>query len=343
MKLIECVPNFSEGKDRATIQSIVDEIASVNGTTILDVDMGEGANRTVMTFVAHPESVVEAGFRSISSASRLIDMRIHKGNHPRMGATDVFPLIPVCESTLEECDFFSRQLGERVGTELMIPVYLYEAATKIPHRKKLSAIRYGGYESFTEKMKDPYWRPDFGPGSPHIKAGVTAIGTRALLIAFNINLGTDDIKLAKQIAAELRESGKVLQCNGKKRRLPGLLKDCQAIGWYMPEYGFVQVSTNLTDYQVTPPHMAYETCKLLAVKYGTTVIGSELIGMIPKQAILMAGRYYAEQNSSHVCTEDDLITLAIEAMGLNSIHPFESKKKILEYRIQELMNISINL
>ncbi|MBN2104422.1 glutamate formimidoyltransferase [bacterium] len=343
MKLIECVPNFSEGKDQKKIQTIVDAITSVQGMVVLDVDMGADANRTVVTAAGPSGSVVEAGLCCIYEASRQIDMRIHTGMHPRMGATDVFPLIPLHEMTLEECSTLSRQLGERVGRELKIPVYLYEASAENKNRRKLSEIRSGGYESFSIKMRHPDWKPDFGPDSLHDKAGVTAIGARSLLIAFNINLNTQDVRTAKHIAAEIRESGRDVKRDGRKRRVPGLLKACQAIGWNMPGYGLTQVSTNLTDYKMTPPHKVYETCQSLAMKYGTTVIGSELVGLIPKQALIMAGHYYAERHSGRISTEESLIDLAVEAMGLDSIHPFDPKEKILEYRIKDLMNICLNL
>jgi glutamate formiminotransferase/formiminotetrahydrofolate cyclodeaminase len=343
MKLIECVPNFSEGKDESKIRAIAEAFASVQGVTVLDVDMGADANRSVMTIAGPPESIVEAGFRGIAEASRRIDMRIQQGAHPRIGATDVVPLIPIHGSTMEECIHLSRQLGERVGRELAIPVYLYGEAAETGNRKKLSAIRAGGFESLESKMREPTWKPDFGPLSPNEKAGAAAIGARPLLIALNINLDTRDLTVAKRIAAEMRESGRQVRVGDKTKRLHGLLKACQAIGWDMPGYGRTQVSTNLTDFRMTPPHTVYETCKLLAVKYGTTAAGCEPVGMIPNRAMLMAGRHYAEKEGMSIDKEGDLIALAAEAMGFNSVRPFDPTKKILEYRIQELMGISVDL
>jgi glutamate formiminotransferase/formiminotetrahydrofolate cyclodeaminase len=336
MKLIECVPNFSEGRNPAIIQYLIDSISKIRNVSILDVDSGADTNRTVITFIGTPDSVAEAGYRIIAEASIHIDMNTHRGIHPRIGATDVFPIVPLRDVSMEECILISRQLAERVGNELHIPVFLYEQSACHENRKSLSAIRTGGYEKMNEKIKKPEWEPDFGPAELHPRAGATVIGARSILIAYNINIRTHDAAIARYIASELRETGRKIIIEGQLKREPGFLKACQAIGWYLPSYGKAQVSMNLRNYIITPPHVAYEACREVALKYGTAVAGSELIGMIPREALLMAGRFYARKFQKGKYDNESLIALAVDELGLNSVRSFDSKKKIIEEQVQHL-------
>ncbi|MBF88307.1 MAG: glutamate formimidoyltransferase [Candidatus Marinimicrobia bacterium] len=342
-KLIECVPNFSEGRLQSNINSIVKSIESINNVTILDINQGKSTNRTVITFVGTPEDVSQAAYLGISKASELIDMRNHKGEHPRIGATDVCPFIPLNGAKMDDCINIARNVGKRVGENLSIPVYLYERAATSSNRKNLSFIRAGEYEGLPEKLKDPYWHPDFGKAEFNPLSGVTTIGARNFLIAFNVNLNTQDKKVASDIASNIREIGRVkrysngtIMCdeNGKILRKPGLLKSCKALGWYIPEYGKAQVSMNLTNYKITPPHVAFEAVCYEAKKRGINVSGCEIIGLVPLEAMLMAGRYYLTSNyKNDKIRDDDLLYKAIESLGLNDIKTFVPKESILEYKI----------
>src|ERR1051325_11080564 len=294
-KLIECVPNFSEGRDENIIRQITDEIASVEGVALLDVDPGASTNRTVVTLVGNPDAAVEAAFRRIKKAAELIDMRKHKGAHPRMGATDVCPFIPVSNVTWEEAIECARELGKRVGEELKIPVYLYEKAAKDKTRSNLSVIRAGEYEGFFEKIKEPQWKPDFGPAVFNEKSGATVIGVRDFLVAYNVNLNTKSVRRANSVAFDVREQGrfktddgtptgkKVLDDKGEPIRIPGMLKHVKAIGWFVKEYGIAQISMNLRNIEATPVHVAFDACVEAAAKRGMRVTGSEMVGMVSKQ------------------------------------------------------------
>ena len=343
MKLVECVPNFSEGRDKKILDQIAASIKAVKGVKLLDVDPGADTNRTVFTFVGEPEPVIEAAFQAIKKASELIDMSKHKGAHPRMGATDVCPLIPVSDITMEECVELAKKLGKRVGEESQIPVYLYENAATKPEWRNLAQVRKGEYEALPEKMKDPYWKPDFGPMKFNPKAGATAISAREFLIAYNINLNTRDKKKAHDIALTIRESGrwkrdkngKLLKDeNGKKIKQKGLFTHCKAVGWYIDEYDRAQISMNLTNYKITPPHIVLEKVRELAAEKGVLVTGSELVGLTPKETLLMAGKYYLKKlNESTGIPEKMIIKTAVQSMGLEDLGPFDLKKKIIEYSI----------
>jgi len=346
-KLIECVPNFSEGRDANIIRQITDAIGSAEGVSLLDVDPGATTNRTVVTFVGTPEAAVEGAFRGIQKAAELIDMRKHKGAHPRMGATDVCPFIPVSNVTWEEAIICAKQLGQRVGEELKIPVYLYEKAATNPLRVNLATIRAGEYEGFSEKIKDPAWKPDFGRASFNQKSGVTAIGARAFLVAYNVNLNTKTVRRANSVAFDVRENGRVktedgtptgkpvLDANGEPVRIPGLLKHVKAIGWYVEEYGIAQVSINLTNIDETPLHAAFDACNESANKRGLRVTGSEIVGMVPQKSLVDAGRYFLrKQNLSEGVAEEELIEVAIRSMGLSELKPFNPQEKIIELKME---------
>ncbi|MFN5890115.1 MAG: glutamate formimidoyltransferase, partial [Bacteroidota bacterium] len=308
--LIECVPNFSEGRNPAIIKEITQAIESVEGVTLLDVDPGKATNRTVVTFVGHPDAVIEAAYRGIKRASEVIDMRGHSGEHPRMGATDVCPLIPISGISMEETAAYAVKLAERVGKDLAIPVYLYEAAQPNKDRSNLSIIRAGEYEGFAEKIKLPEWKPDFGPTVFNETAGATVIGARDFLIAYNVNLNTKSTRIANRIAFDVREAGRVKREgnpisgkvvndeNGEPVRIPGKLKHVKAIGWYIEEYNMAQISMNLTNYKETPLHIAFEETRKSADERGVRVTGSELVGLIPLQAMLDAGKYFLEKQGS---------------------------------------------
>ncbi len=336
-QIVECVPNFSEGQDMSIIKKITDEIESVEGVVLLDVDPGADTNRTVVTFVGDPKGVKEAAFRAIKKAAELIDMSKHKGAHPRMGATDVCPFVPVSGITMEEVAKIAHEVGKRVGEELNIPVYMYEYAATRPERKSLADIRVGEYEGLPEKLKDPEWKPDYGPAEFNAKAGATVIGAREFLIAYNVNLNTKSKKLAHKIALEIREKGRMVKDkDGNKVRKPGRLKETRAIGWYIDDFKRAQISINLTNYKVTPPHIAFETCREEAAKLGLRVTGSELVGLIPKEAMIMAGKYYLEkQGLSTAVPEKEIIHTAVLSMGLDELYPFKIEEKIIEYRIEK--------
>lgn len=347
-QLVECVPNFSEGRDKDKIKQITDAIESVEGISLLDVDMGASTNRTVVTFVGEPGKVVEAAFRGISKAAELIDMRTHKGAHPRMGATDVTPLIPISGITFEECVAWAKKLGQRVGEELGIPVYLYEMAASTPDRKNLAVIRAGEYEAFATKIYLPEWKPDFGPQAFNAKSGQSVIGVRDFLVAYNANLNTTSVRRANSVAFDVRENGRVKtedgtptgkvvrDENGEEVRIPGMLKSVKAIGWMVEEYGIAQVSMNLTNISVTPLHEAFDACCVSASSRGLRVTGSEIVGLLPLNAMLDAGRHYLKkQNVSDGVSEEELIRIAVKSMGLDELYPFVPKEKIIEYRIAD--------
>jgi glutamate formiminotransferase len=346
-KLIECVPNFSEGRNSEIIRQITDAIASADGVSVLDVDPGETTNRTVVTFVGTPKATVEAAFRGIKKAAELIDMRKHKGAHPRMGATDVCPFIPIGDSDWKEAITCAKELGKRVGEELKIPVYLYEKAAKDESRANLAVIREGEYEAFFDKIKKAEWHPDFGPNEFNAKAGATAIGAREFLIAYNVNLNTKSVRRANSVAFDVREQGRVktldgtpsgnpmVDAKGNPIRVPGKLKHVKAIGWYVEEYGIAQVSMNLTNIQKTPLHAAFDACQESASKRGLRVTGSEIVGMVPKKCLVDAGRYFLQkQNWSEGAAEEELIDIAIRTMGLSELKPFDPKEKVIELKIE---------
>src|SRR5947207_4819263 len=345
-KLIECVPNFSEGRDLDVIRQITGAIESMDGVALLDVDPGATTNRTVVTFVGSPEGAVEAAFRAIQKAAEVIDMRKHKGAHPRMGATDVCPFIPVSNVTWEEAIECAQKLGKRVGEELGIPVYLYEKAAKDKSRSNLAVIRAGEYEGFAEKIKQPEWKPDFGPANIE-KAGATAIGAREFLVAYNVNLNTKSVRRANSVAFDVREQGRfktedgtpsgkpVLGLNGEPVRIPGILKHVKAIGWFVKEYGIAQVSMNLTNIEETPLHVAFDACVQAAAERGLRVTGSEIVGMVPKKCLVAAGRYFLrKQQWSEGASEDELMDIAIRSMGLGELKPFDPNEKVIELKIQ---------
>ena len=346
-QLIECVPNFSEGRDAGIIRQITDEIESVEGIRLLDVDPGKATNRTVVTFVGEPESVIEAAFRGIRKASQLIDMGKHKGEHPRMGATDVCPLIPIQGISMEETSAWAVKLAKRVGEELQIPAYLYEYAQLDKKRSNLSIIRAGEYEGFFDKIKLPEWKPDFGPATFNPTAGGTVIGARDFLIAYNVNLNTKSTRIANRIAFDVREAGRVVREgnpysgkiktdeNGEPVRVPGKLKYVKAIGWYIEEYKMAQISINLTNYRETPLHSVFEECRKSADERGARVTGSELVGLIPLAPMLEAGKYFLEkQGLSTGVSEDELIWSAVKSMGLDELGPFDPQKKIIEHLLK---------
>lgn len=329
--LIECVPNFSEGRDLEVIRKITARIESVEGATLLHVDPGKATHRTVVTFAGPPAAVVEAAFRAIATAAEAIDMRRHRGEHPRMGATDVCPLVPISGISLEEAAELGRALGERVGRELGIPVYLYEASQPDRSRKNLSVIRSGEYEGLPRKLADPAWKPDFGPAEFNPRSGATVIGARDFLVAFNVNLNTTSTRRANAVAFDVRESGR----GEPPRHIPGTLKAVKAIGWYIEEYGIAQVSMNLTDLRVTPLHLAFdETCRAAEAR-GLRVTGSELVGLIPLGSMLEAGRHYLKkQQRSLGVSERELIRIAVRSLGLADLTPFDPAERIIEYRLK---------
>jgi glutamate formiminotransferase len=346
-KLIECVPNFSEGRDQNVIRQLTDAVKLVEGVSLLDIDPGASTNRTVVTFVGSPDAAVEAAFRAIKKAAELIDMRKHKGEHPRMGATDVCPFIPVSNVSWEEAIECANHLGQRVGEELKVPVYLYEKAAKDKSRSNLSIIRAGEYEGFFAKIKQPEWKPDFGPAVFNDRSGATVIGVRDFLVAYNVNLNTKSVRRANSVAFDVREQGRVktedgtpsgkpvLDANGETARIPGVLKHVKAIGWFVKEYGIAQVSMNLTNIEETPLHVAFDACVEAAHKRGLRVTGSEIVGMVPKKCLVDAGRYFLrKQQWSEGVSEEELIDIAIRSMGLSELKPFDPNEKVIEFKIQ---------
>ena len=349
-KIIECVPNYSEGRDKTIIDAIVAAISAIEGVKVLDVDPGEATNRTVVTFVGEPEPVVEAAFQGAKRAQELIDMRRHHGAHPRSGATDVLPLIPVSGITLEECAALARKLAWRMYEELGIPCYLYEAAAQKPERKNLAVCRAGEYEALPEKMADPDRKPDFGGAYDEVaaKAGASNVGARNFLVAVNFNLNTTSTRRAMAVAFDVREkgrkareggslTGKLLKDeNGEQIWIPGTLKGCKAIGWYIDEYGIAQVSMNITDIDATPLHVAFEEVSRAAAARGLRVTGAEIVGLVPKRVLVEAGRFYLEkQQRSLGIPEEEIVRIAVKSMSLDDLKPFNPKEKVIEYLMDD--------
>lgn len=346
-QLIECVPNFSEGRDLGIIKQITNEIESIEGVKLLDVDPGAATNRTVVTFVGTPQAIVDAAFKAIVKASELIDMRKHSGEHARMGATDVCPFIPVANITMEETAKWATKLAQKVGESTTIPVYLYGESQPNKNRKVLSIIRAGEYEGFFEKINKPEWKPDFGPQEYNAKSGATTIGARDFLIAYNINLNTKSTRIANRVAFDVRENGRVKRIgnpytgkivtdeNGQSVRQPGTCKAVQAVGWYIDEYKVAQVSANLTNYLITPIHTFFDEVQKSCLSRGIRITGSELVGLIPLKAMLDAGKYYLKKQgrSTGLC-EEELIHIAVKSMGLDELSPFDPNKKIIEYQLK---------
>ena len=360
-KLVECVPNFSEGRDQNKIGDIVKQMSDVPGITVLDVDSGPDTNRTVVTIVGSPQAVGEAAFQGIKRASEVLDMSQHSGTHPRMGATDVCPFIPVSDVSIEECVKLSKLVGKRVGDELGIPVFLYDKSAQKPDRVKLPTIRKGEYEGLGEKLKDDNWKPDYGPSKRHVKGGATVMGCRGFLIAYNINLNTKDHRLATDIAFELREAGRskrtrnpnsknlldgeiVRNDDGSPVKVLGMFKDVKGIGWYVDIYNRAQISINFNNFKVSTIHDVFDAACILANERGIRVTGSELVGLIPLEAMLMAGRHYLnKQNRSLGVPTADIVECAVQSLGLNDVTEFDPNVKIIDYAVQSedrpLMNL----
>ena len=346
-QLIECVPNFSEGCNMVIIKQITDRIEAIEGIRLLDVDPGKATNRTVVTFVGTPDEVIEAAFQAVKKASEIIDMRTHKGEHPRFGATDVCPLIPIAGITMDEVVVYARKLAERIGNEINIPVYCYENAAYTEERRNLANNRSGEYEGLHRKLGDPHWKPDFGPAEFNDKVALTgaiAVGARDFLVAYNINLNTTSVRRANAVAFDIREKGRPVREgnlvtgkikkdeNGKEIWNAGSLKACKAIGWFIEEYGIAQVSINLTNISITPVHVAFEESCLKAQERGMRVTGSELVGLVPLKAMTDAGKYFLRKQQRSVgISEEDLVTIAIKSLGLDDLKPFNPKEKIIEY------------
>ncbi len=343
-QLIECVPNFSEGRDPIVLDKITEAIRSVEGVKLLDIDPGKATNRTVFTFVGEPEPVIEAAFRAIKVSSELIDMSKHSGEHPRMGACDVCPLIPISGISMEETVEYAKKLGEKVGKELNLSGYFYEFAASSEERRNLATVRAGEYEGFAKKILLPDWKPDFGPAVFNAKFGAMVIGARNFLVAYNINLNTTSTRRANAIAFDVREAGRVVQEHGKNKldahgepiRVPGKLKAVKAIGWYIEEYGVAQISMNLTDITITKVHEAFDAVEESAIARGIRVTGSELVGLIPLNALLDAGKHYLrKQERSLGVPESEIIKIAVKSLGLDELRPFEPRKKIIEYLLED--------
>jgi len=343
MPLVECVPNFSEGRDRAVIDAIADAIRGVEGVTLLDVDPGAATHRTVYTFVGAPAAAAEAAFQAVACAGERIDMRRHRGEHPRLGAADVCPFVPVDGITIEECADLARQVGRRIGEELGIPVFLYEAAASRPERRSLAQIREGEYEGLAAKLSHPDWVPDFGPAVFNPRSGATVVGARPFLIAYNVNLNTRDRRLANELAQAIREGGRVVKdgagrtvrdADGKPLREAGMFRECRAVGWVIEEFGRAQVSINLTNPGVTSMHAVFDALEELARERGCRVTGSEIVGLVPRDAILAAGRHYlARQGKTTGVPESRLVEIAVQSLGLHDVKPFAARERILEYRV----------
>ena len=342
-EIVECVPNFSEGVNNEIIKSITSQIEKTEGVKLLNVDPNPDYNRTVVTFVGDPEGVEEAAYRATEKAAELIDMTQHHGGHPRMGATDVVPFVPVSGVKMEDCIQIAHRYAQRVGERLGIPVYLYEEAATRPERRNLATVRRGEYEGLPEKLKDPQWRPDYGPSQFNPKSGATIAGARFFLIAYNVNLSTNDKDIAHEIALRIRESGRPLRDKegkivkdeeGKTKRIPGSLKAVKAIGVLLEEQDIAQVSINLVNYNITPPHKAFEEVRKEAKSLGVEVTGSEIVGLTPKEALLQAGRYWlTEKGQSPDLSEKELIEVSIDYLGLSQLAPFIPEEKIIEYMI----------
>lgn len=337
-KIVECVPNFSEGRDIRTINAIAGAISNVQGVKFISAEPDKDYNRTVVTFVGLPSAVAEAAFKATKKAAEMIDMAAHKGEHPRLGATDVVPFVPVSGATMANCVSLAHEFGKRVGEELGIPVYLYEEAATSPERRNLSTIRKGEYEGLAEKLQDPKWKPDYGPATFNSRSGATVTGARMFLIAYNVNLNTDDTKVANEIALRIRESGRikkdaggnpVLDEKGRKVSVPGSLKAVKAMGVLLEAHKIAQVSINLLNYHMTPPHVAFEEVKKEAATLGVEVTGSEIVGLTPLEALLMAGKFYDSNNEN----KEKLVSIAIERLGLSQIERFDPQKKIIEHQL----------
>lgn len=347
-QLIECVPNFSEGVDMGIIKQITNEIEAVEGCKLIDVDPGKATNRTVVTFVGTPDEVVEAAFRAVKRAQELIDMSKHHGAHPRFGATDVCPLVPVANITMDEVVTYAHKLAKRIGDELGIPVYCYEFAARTPERRNLANCRAGEYEGLPNKLKDAAWKPDFGPATFLPRTGAIAVGARNFLVAYNVNLNTTSTRRANAVAFDIREKGRPVRegnpitgkiardAQGNEIWKPGTLKACKAIGWFIPEFGIAQVSINLTDITVTPLHEAFEEASRKAQERGLRATGSEIVGVVPLQAMLDAGRYFLrKQQRSTGIPDSEIIKIAVKSMGLDELYPFDPDKKIIEYILRD--------
>ncbi|MDI6833380.1 MAG: glutamate formimidoyltransferase [Bacteroidales bacterium] len=360
-KIIECVPNFSEGRDMNVINQITAEIKNTEGVKLLDVDPGATTNRTVVTFAGEPDAVVEAAFKAVKKATELIDMSKHKGAHPRFGATDVCPLVPVANITMQEVIEYANKLGKRIGEELGIPVYLYEFAAKSEDRRNLANVRSGEYEGLEKKLKDPLWQPDFGPAKFLPKTGAIAVGARNFLVAINYNLNTTSVRRANAIAFDVREKGRPMRKgnpitgeivkdeNGNTIYIPGTLKATKAIGWFIEEYGIAQVSMNITDISVTPVHIAFDEVSEKARLRGIRVTGAEIVGLIPKSVLIDAGKYFLKkQQRSTGVSEDELIKIAVKSMGLDDLKPFDAQNKVIEFLLAKdepapkLINMTIS-
>ncbi len=340
MKIIECVPNFSEGKNKETFNAISEGINSVKGVKLLNLEPDADYNRVVVTMAGDDSGIIDAAVNACKAAASNIDMRNHKGEHPRLGAIDVVPFVPVKNATMDDCIKIAEKFGERISNELNLPVYLYEKAARKPDRENLSSIRKGEYEGLEEKIKDPEWKPDFGEAEFNPKLGALVTGARFFLIAYNVNIKSTDVSYVKEIAEILRESGrpkrdvqgKIIKENGKTVRIPGRLKDFKGMGVLLEKYNITQVSINLTNYEVTPIHVAFEEVKKEAERLGVEVDGSEIVGLVPLEALLMAGRFYADGKTVN---ENELVDLAVEKLGLSSLNPFEKNQKIIDYMISD--------
>jgi glutamate formiminotransferase/formiminotetrahydrofolate cyclodeaminase len=344
-RLVECVPNFSEGQSNAVIEKITQAVESVLGVTLLHVEAGRDTNRTVITFVGNPDSTVEAAFQAMAAAQEQIDMRKHKGAHPRIGATDVCPFVPIHAVSMAECVALAEKLASRAGRELKIPIYLYGKAARIPKRRRLPDIRKGEYEALQKKIKDPAFQPDYGPAEFHATSGATAIGARNLLVAYNVNLNTEDVRLAKEIGLNVRtkgrkkrdRSGRIMKDeNGIAITVPGRLEHCQATGWVIDAYRCAQVTMNLMNYEATGLHTAFEVIRDEATKLGLRVTGSEIVGMLPKKALLDAGTFYLKQKGKDVdIPEREIMNTAISSLGLNDKTQFDPQQKVIEYALDK--------
>jgi len=343
MKIVECVPNISEGRRAGIYDAVAAAAASVSDVTLLNVDPGADTNRTVITFVGEPDAVLEAAFRLVKKGVELIDMTTHRGAHPRIGAVDVVPFIPVANVTMDECADLARRLGERVGRELGVPVYLYEHAASAPHRRNLADVREGEYEGYASKLTDPQWQPDFGPSEFIARSGATVIGARKFLVAYNVNLNTLDKRLANRVAFDIRERGRmrrdendnpVLDDKGQPVWEPGLLKSVKAVGWVIPEFGCAQVSINLTDLEITPLHIVFDACEERARDRGLRVTGSEIVGLVPKNVLLEAGAHYLQRMGRPAgVPEAALVQTAIRTLGLSEVKEFDARERVIEYRL----------
>ncbi len=350
MKLVECVPNISEGRNAEIYKAVAAAAAAVPGVTLLNIDPGADTNRTVITFVGEPEAVLEGAFQLVRKGLELIDMTAHRGAHPRIGAVDVVPFVPIAEMIMDECAVLARRLGQRVGAELSIPVYLYEFAATAPHRRNLADIREGEYEGLAKKITQMEWKPDFGPAVFMPRAGATVIGARKFLVAYNVNLNTLDKRLATRVAFDVRERGRVkrdekgnpiLDARSEPTWEPGLLKTVKAVGWVIPEYGCAQVSINLTDLDVTPLHVAFDTCEERARERGLRVTGSEIVGLVPLSVLLEAGRHYLRRMGRPTgVPQSELLHVAMHTLGLSEVKPFDPKERVIEYRLASTFRLA---